>query len=62
MAANGTVNHLEESYKKPGLMKIDLMLGNSLEMVDSASLFVSIYLLGYTQKPEPFLYLLPAPT
>ena len=49
--AKGTVKNLEESYKKPGRMKMLRSLGNEDAMVVSASLFVLIYRAGRIGAP-----------
>ena len=49
--AIGRVNSREESYKKPGLMKILRSLGKEEAIVDSASLFVVMYRLGSIGVP-----------
>lgn len=49
--AMGRVNSREESYKKPGRMKILRSLGKEDAIVDSASLFVVMYRLGNIGAP-----------
>ena len=49
--AMGRVNDLDESYKKPGRMKILRNFGNDDEMVDSASRLVVMYLFGSIGAP-----------
>ena len=47
----GRVNDLDESYKKPGRMKILRNFGSDDEMVDSASRLVVMYLFGNIGAP-----------
>lgn len=50
-AAIGNVSHREESYSRPGRMKMLRSLGSEDAIVDSASLFVVMYRLGSIGAP-----------
>lgn len=49
--AIGSVKDLDESYRKPGRMKILLSFGNDDAILDSASRFVVMYRFGSIGAP-----------